>query len=140
MPTTRMKAKTTDATARTRTAVNPICRRLFSIDQAAEFAGVRVQLIRRWIKTRKLEAYALEGGIRIDESSLPTASRPGHPSSRSAQDTVELKMAGSIRSRKKDGGHASNPERTPLIGEGAKVATDDPPAIKAGQGICRGGA
>jgi hypothetical protein len=26
---------------------------------------------------------------------------------------VELKMAGSIRSRKKYGGHARNPERTP---------------------------
>jgi hypothetical protein len=56
MPTTRTKAKATVAATRTRAAANPICRRLFSIDQAAEFAGEPVQLIRRWIKTRKLEA------------------------------------------------------------------------------------
>jgi hypothetical protein len=70
MPTTRTKAKATDAATRTRTAANPICRRLFSIDQAAEFAGVPVRLIRRWIKTRKLEAYVLKGGIRVDDVEL----------------------------------------------------------------------
>jgi hypothetical protein len=70
MPTTRTKAKATDAATRTRATANPICRRLFSINQAAEVAGEPVQLIRRWIKTGKLEAYDLEGGIRLDEVEL----------------------------------------------------------------------
>ena len=49
----------------------PNCWRLFSIQQAADFAGVRVQQIRRWIKIGKLEAYHLDGGrVRIDELEL----------------------------------------------------------------------
>jgi hypothetical protein len=67
-PTTSTKAS--DAVYQAGAAVNPICHRLFSIDQAAEFAGVPARLILRWIKTRKLEAYDLEGGIRIDEVEL----------------------------------------------------------------------
>jgi Helix-turn-helix domain len=51
-------------------AAKSICHRLFSIRQAADVAGVPVQGIYWWIKTRKLEAYALEGGIRIDEVEL----------------------------------------------------------------------
>jgi hypothetical protein len=68
MPTTRTKAS--DAAYQAGTGVNPICHRLFSIDQAAEFAGVPVRLICNWIMTRKLEAYDLEGGLRIDEVQL----------------------------------------------------------------------
>jgi hypothetical protein len=70
MPTTRTKAKATAAATPTRAAANPICCRLFSIDQAAEFAGEPVQLICNWIMTRKLEAYDLDGGLRIDEVEL----------------------------------------------------------------------
>jgi hypothetical protein len=49
---------------------NPVCRRLFSIEQAAAFARVPVEQIWNWIMTRKLEAYPLEGGMRIDEVEL----------------------------------------------------------------------
>jgi excisionase family DNA binding protein len=69
MATTRTKAKATHA-ANQAAAAKPVCRRLFSIDQAADFAGVPVQWIYRWIKARNLEAYVLQGGIRIDEVEL----------------------------------------------------------------------
>jgi len=68
MATTRTKAKATNAA--NQAAAKPVCRRLFTIDQAADFAGVPVQEIYRWIKARKLEAYVLQGGIRIDELEL----------------------------------------------------------------------
>lgn len=48
----------------------PICRRLFTIEQAAEFAGVTVRQIWRWIMTGKIEELLLEGGTRIDEVEL----------------------------------------------------------------------
>jgi len=56
---------------------------MFTIDQAADFAGVAVTRIRYWLLTRKLEAYDLGGGrIRIDELELadlltsPDSERP----------------------------------------------------------------
>jgi excisionase family DNA binding protein len=53
------------------TAAKPICRRLFDLEQAANFAGVSVQVICRWIRMGKLEAYHLGGGrVRIDEVEL----------------------------------------------------------------------
>jgi excisionase family DNA binding protein len=70
MPTTRTKTKATDPANQAVTAAKPICRRLFSTHQAADFAGVPVQRIYRWIKTGKLEAYVLRGRIRIDEVEL----------------------------------------------------------------------
>jgi hypothetical protein len=70
MPTTCTKTKVTDPANQMAVAAKPICRRLFSTHQAADFAGVPVRLIHKWIKTRKLEAYDLEGGIRIDEVEL----------------------------------------------------------------------
>jgi hypothetical protein len=51
-------------------AAKPVCRRLFSIEQAAAFARVPVEQLWDWIMTRKLEAYPLEGGMRIDEVEL----------------------------------------------------------------------
>jgi excisionase family DNA binding protein len=52
-------------------AAPPRCWRLFSIEQAADFAGVPVQQIFRWIRIGKLEAYHLGGGrVRIDEMEL----------------------------------------------------------------------
>ena len=52
-------------------AAKPICRRLFDVEQAADFAGVPVQVICRWIRMGKLEAYHLGGGrVRIDEVEL----------------------------------------------------------------------
>ena len=51
--------------------VPPNCWRLFSIQQAADFAGVPVRQILRWIRIGKLEAYRLCGGrVRIDELEL----------------------------------------------------------------------
>ena len=51
----------------------PVCRRLFSVEQAAEFAGVPVEQIWCWIMTGKLEAYCLYAGrVRIDEVELAT--------------------------------------------------------------------
>jgi hypothetical protein len=52
-------------------AANPICRRLFDLQQAADFAGVPVRVICHWIRMGKLEAYHLGGGrVRIDEVEL----------------------------------------------------------------------
>jgi hypothetical protein len=48
----------------------PICRRLFSIKQAADFAGVQVSEICHWIESRGLEAYVLNGQVRLDEVEL----------------------------------------------------------------------
>jgi excisionase family DNA binding protein len=49
----------------------PDCWRLFSLQQAADFAGVPVQQILRWIRIGKLEAYHLGGGrVRVDELEL----------------------------------------------------------------------
>ena len=49
----------------------PICRRLFAIDQAADFAGVPVSQICHWIRIGKLEPYHLGGGrVGIDEVAL----------------------------------------------------------------------
>ena len=54
------------------TAAKPICRRIFDVGQAADFAGVPVRVICRWIRMGKLEAYHLGGGgrVRIDEVEL----------------------------------------------------------------------
>jgi hypothetical protein len=70
MPTSRTKAKTTDRVEHAGAAPDPICHRLFNIQRAADFADVPVQRICNWIRTRKLEAYVLAGGIRIDEVEL----------------------------------------------------------------------
>jgi hypothetical protein len=52
-------------------AAQPICRRLFAIDQAADAADVPVQQIWHWMRIGKLEAYHLGGGrLRIDECDL----------------------------------------------------------------------
>lgn len=49
----------------------PNCRRLFTIEQAADHAGVPTLMMRHWIGAGKLESYCLEGGrIRIDEIEL----------------------------------------------------------------------
>jgi excisionase family DNA binding protein len=49
----------------------PNCWRLFSIQQAADFAGVPIQQILRWIRIGKLEAYHLgDGRVRVDELEL----------------------------------------------------------------------
>ena len=53
-----------------RAASEPICCRLLTIEQAAEFAGVSIRHIWRWIMTGKLEELLLEGGTRIDEVEL----------------------------------------------------------------------
>jgi excisionase family DNA binding protein len=61
----------TDRPERTGTAAKPICRRLFDIEQAADFAGVPVRVICRWIRMGKLEAYHLGGArVRIEEVEL----------------------------------------------------------------------
>lgn len=61
----------TDRPERAGTAASPICRRLFDIEQAADFAGVPVRVIFRWIRMGKLEAYNLGGSrVRIDEVEL----------------------------------------------------------------------
>jgi excisionase family DNA binding protein len=70
MPTSRTKAKDTDRPEHVGAAAKPICRKLFTIEQAADFAGVPMRVICRWIKTRKLRAYVLPTGVRIDEVDL----------------------------------------------------------------------
>ena len=70
MPRSRTKAKAADRAEHAGAAAKPICCRLFTIQQAADSAGVPVQWICGWIKMRKLEAYVLAGGIRIDEVEL----------------------------------------------------------------------
>ena len=64
----------------------PNCRRLFAIDQAADFAAVPVQQICHWIRVGKLAAYHLGGGrVRIDEAELADCladSRGPQPSGR----------------------------------------------------------
>ena len=61
----------TDPPAAGGATARPNCWRLFSIDQAADFAGVPVQQIYRWIRIGKLEAYHLDGGRgRVDELEL----------------------------------------------------------------------
>ena len=70
MPTSQTRVKPTDRPQRAEAAATPICRRLFTIQQAADFAGVPVERICHWIRTRKLEGYVLAGGIRIDEVEL----------------------------------------------------------------------
>ena len=59
-------------TEHARAVAASICHRLFSIEQAADFAGVPVRVICRWIRMGKLEAYHLGGGgrVRIDEVEL----------------------------------------------------------------------
>jgi excisionase family DNA binding protein len=70
MPTSRTKFKPTERPKRAEAVAGPICRRLLTIQQAADVAGVPVERICRWVRTRKLEAYVLAGGIRIDEVEL----------------------------------------------------------------------
>jgi hypothetical protein len=61
----------TDRPVAARAAGQPVCRRLFSIEQAAAFARVPVEQIWHWIMTRKLKAYRLYyGRVRIDEVEL----------------------------------------------------------------------
>lgn len=48
----------------------PICRRLFTIEQAAEFARVPGHWLCDWIMAGELKEYRLEGGARIDEVDL----------------------------------------------------------------------
>jgi hypothetical protein len=63
-------SRATDRTEHAGADAKPICRRLFTIAQAAELAGVPVQAICSLINARKLEAYVLAGGVRIDEVEL----------------------------------------------------------------------
>ena len=70
MATIITKAKATHAANQAGAAAKSICHRLFSIRQAADVVGVPVQWIYELIKARKLEAYVLQGGIRIDELEL----------------------------------------------------------------------
>jgi len=79
------RTKDLEATDRAKDAgavAPPICRRLFTIEQAADFAGVPVRVICRWIKTRKLETHLLGSRVRIDEVELadlltsPDSKRP----------------------------------------------------------------
>ena len=52
-------------------AAPPICRRLFSFEQAADVTKKPVQEICRWIRIGKLKAYHLgDGRVRIDEVEL----------------------------------------------------------------------
>lgn len=56
---------------RAETAAKPVCCRLFDVEQAADFAGVPVRVIFRWIRMGKIEAHHLGGGrVRIDEVEL----------------------------------------------------------------------
>ena len=58
-------------TEHARAVAASICHRLFSIEQAADFAGVPVRVICRWIRMGKLEACHLGSGrVRIDEVEL----------------------------------------------------------------------
>jgi hypothetical protein len=52
------------------TAAKRICHRLFTFEQASDFADEPIQQIWRWIITRQLQAYRLTGGDRIDELEL----------------------------------------------------------------------
>jgi hypothetical protein len=84
MPTSRTRAKSADRVEHAEAAPDPICHRLFNIQQAADFADVPVQRICHWIRTRKLEAYVLAGGLRIDDVDLADCmwARPSkHPRS-----------------------------------------------------------
>ena len=70
MSTTKPGSRT-DRPERAGTAAKPICRRLFGLEQAADFAGVPARVICRWIRMGKLEAYHLGGSrVRIDEVEL----------------------------------------------------------------------
>jgi hypothetical protein len=52
-------------------AAPPICRRLFSFEQAADGTKKPVQEICRWIRIGKLKAYHLgDGRVRVDEVEL----------------------------------------------------------------------
>jgi excisionase family DNA binding protein len=59
-----------DRADKTGTTAAPICRRLFTIEQAADVRGVPAHEIRQLIMNRALPAYRLAGGIRIDEVEL----------------------------------------------------------------------
>lgn len=50
--------------------IAPRCRRLLSIEQAADTGDVSMQEIRRCIQSGKLPAYRVAGGLRIDEVEL----------------------------------------------------------------------
>jgi hypothetical protein len=61
----------TDRPADAGAAAQPVCYRLFSVEQAAEFAGAPVEQIWRWIITGKLELHPVYAGrLRIDEVEL----------------------------------------------------------------------
>jgi hypothetical protein len=60
------RGRGTDHTEHAGADAKPICRRLFTIAQAADGAGVPVQVICSLINSCKLEAYVLAGGVRID--------------------------------------------------------------------------
>lgn len=63
--------ETTDRSEDGGATAPPVCLKMFTIDQAADFASVSVDKIRGWLLTRKLEQYDLGGGrIRIDELEL----------------------------------------------------------------------
>ena len=70
MPRSQTKVKPAERPKRAEAAAGPICRRLLTIQQAADVAGVPVDRICHWVRTRKLEAYVLAGGVRIDEIEL----------------------------------------------------------------------
>lgn len=49
----------------------PRCRRLFSIEQAAEYAGVLPKWVSHWIRTGRLGAYrGRDRQLRVDEVEL----------------------------------------------------------------------
>jgi len=63
--------RATDRVEHADAAAKPICRRLFSIEQAPDLADVAVQVIHRWIRMGELELYDLGGGrLRIEEVEL----------------------------------------------------------------------
>ena len=70
MPRSQTKFKPAEQPKRAEAAAGPICRRLLTIQQAADLAGEPAQRICHWIRTRKLEGYVLAGGPRIDEVEL----------------------------------------------------------------------
>ena len=76
MLTSRTKAKGTDRPEHAGAAAKPICHRHLTMQQAADFSGVPVPRICNWIRTHKLEAYILAGGIRIDELQLADCISP----------------------------------------------------------------
>jgi hypothetical protein len=88
--------RATDRVEHANPAADPICRRLFSIEEAADFAEVAVQVIHRWIRMGDLELYDLGGGrVRIDEVELADLSRLRIPTSHAVEASRRARVPGS---------------------------------------------